>query len=59
MTTVRLLAARDVAAGLGEWRQGGVAYAQLARRLGRIIADGRIAASVRLPAERELASESG
>jgi len=45
---------------LGDWREGaGPLYVRLCRRLGQLLADGRVAPGVRLPAERRLALELG
>ncbi|WP_246036176.1 PLP-dependent aminotransferase family protein [Sinomonas susongensis] len=53
------ITAARLAALLGSWRVEGPAYAALADRIRLVALDGRLAASTRLPAERELAVALG
>ncbi|MBC9926021.1 MULTISPECIES: PLP-dependent aminotransferase family protein [unclassified Leucobacter] len=53
------LTARGLARHLGNWRGGGLAYAELAESISLLVRDGRILAGTALPAERPLAEELG
>jgi DNA-binding transcriptional MocR family regulator len=55
----RRISARRVAELLGDWRADDVAYRALASALRFLVLDGRLALGVRLPGERELASQLG
>lgn len=55
---MRPITAFALARLLGDWRAGaGPLYERLARRLAQLLADGRLAVSTRLPAERNLAAQ--
>lgn len=56
----REIGALALARLLGDWRDGpGPMYERLARRIGQLLSDGRVAPEVRLPAERNLAAALG
>jgi DNA-binding transcriptional MocR family regulator len=60
MSALPQLTAHTLARLLGDWRDPpGPLYVRLTGRLGQLVADGRVAAGVGLPAERRLAGELG
>lgn len=60
MTGRRQVTAHALVRVLGDWRQApGPLYERLARRIGQMLADGRLAPEARLPAERPLAEALG